>query len=140
MTIFLDIDGVLNQLQYNYYLDDSCISILSEVCKMYDANVVLTSSWRLGYSHFKDKCTPQLRSLLNKFENYGIRVTSRTKNLGDRYLEVRDYIKEHNISSYIILDDDLSEFNTQDKFLYLVNCRTGLTKKDLKGIKKLLRG
>jgi hypothetical protein len=91
MTIFLDVDGVLNQLQ-PWYLDKSCIKNLAELCKKLDATVTLTSSWRKGY----------------------------------------------NIKDYLILDDDISEFNRFNRpaQLYLVSSKTGLTSKDVKEIIK----
>lgn len=46
MIIFLDIDGVLNQLQGGYYLDENCIKVLSNLCKRVNGKIVLTSSWR----------------------------------------------------------------------------------------------
>lgn len=46
ITVFLDIDGVFNQLQYGYYIDNKCIDIFKEIFKGIKYQVVLTSSWR----------------------------------------------------------------------------------------------
>ena len=77
--IFLDVDGVLNQLQGNYYLDSNCIKQLSRLCKKLDAKIVLSSSWRMGYVHF-GRCSPQIEALKEQFEKYEIRIIGRTKN------------------------------------------------------------
>lgn len=137
MVIFLDIDGVLNQLQRNYYLDNKCIENLGVLSKKLSATVVLTSSWRIGYTNF-GKCTPQIDKLKIQFSKYSIKISGRTANLGDRTLEISEYIKKHNVKRYIILDDDKSEFtsgllpNT-----YIVNSRTGLTKEDVRKLVKM---
>lgn len=136
MVIFLDIDGVLNQLQGNYYLDDNCVSNLGLICKKLNAKVVLTSSWRKGYTNL-GKCTPQIEKLKLSFSKYNIVISGRTASLGDRKEEIKSYIKSYNITDYIVIDDDMSEFksgllgNT-----YFVNPKTGLTKQDVKKIIK----
>lgn len=49
------------------------------------------------------------------------------------------YIKRNNVKKYIILDDDKSLFPCPDNVnLYCPNYLTGLTKKNLKNIKKIL--
>ena len=139
MVIFLDIDGVLNQLQGNYYLDIKCIENLAILCKNLKATTVLTSSWRLGYSNL-GKCSPQIEKIKLIFSKYNIKISGRTANLGDRAIEILDYIKRHNVKNYVILDDDKSEFkkglldNT-----YIVNYKTGLTKEDINRIIKTIK-
>lgn len=139
MVIFSDVDGVLNQLQL-YKLDSKCIDCLSILCKHYNADVVLTSSWRFGYLRDYNKCSPQVKQLIDALKVHDIKIIGRTKDLKNRYLEVHTYIKENDIDKYIILDDDKSEFSTLDKNLYVVNFKTGLTSKDVGKIKKLFKG
>lgn len=139
MIIFLDIDGVLNQLQRNYYLDDKCIENLGILCKKLSATVVLTSSWRLGYTNL-GKCTPQIEKLKEKFCKYNIKIVGRTKNLGNRELEIQQYIKDNNISNYVVIDDDKTEFkNNSIGNIYFVNSKTGFIKNDIKQIIKLYK-
>lgn len=134
MIIFLDIDGVLNQLQPNYYLDNRCIKNLAELCEKLSAQIVLTSSWRLGYLNM-GICTPQIEELKKRFNEYGIFIKGRTGNLHNRTEEVKEYLAKYEIKEFLILDDDKTEFvggilpNT-----YLVNSKTGLTKQDVKKI------
>ena len=140
MTIFLDIDGVLNQLQGNYHLDDTCISNLSLLCNKLNADIVLTSSWRLGYTNI-GKSSPQIEKLKKKLSQQGLTIKGRTKNLNNRVKEITQYILDHNISTndYIILDDDQTEFTTPITNLYIVNNKTGLTKQDVKALLKRYR-
>lgn len=70
ITVFLDIDGVLNQLQYGYHLDRSCIDVLNQIVKGLDYQIVLTSSWRLGFSHSYKRCSPQVQNLLKYIKIY----------------------------------------------------------------------
>ena len=131
MVIFLDIDGVLNQLQGNYYLDENCVRLLAELCKNLNGKVVLTSSWRLGYTRI-GTCSPQIEKLKHLFDKYNISLIGRTFDLGSRDVEIRDYIIRHSISDYIIIDDDISEFKDRNfRNLFFVSSRKGLTSKDL---------
>jgi hypothetical protein len=137
MTIFLDVDGVLNQLQ-PWYLDKSCIKNLAELCKKLDATVTLTSSWRKGYSTIERYQSPQVKNLISEFNKVNIKIRGVTPTLGDRQSEINQFIQNHNIKDYLILDDDISEFNRFNRpaQLYLVSSKTGLTSKDVKEIIK----
>lgn len=133
VTVFLDIDGVLNQLQYGYYLDKKCIDVFKEIFRGIDYQIVLTSSWRLGFSHTYKRCSPQIKRLLGYIDVY-----SRTKRLGSRSEEVLDYIKSHNTTNYIIIDDDISEFSFRLPNTYIVSSKTGLVKSDIKKVRRLI--
>lgn len=138
MYIFLDCDGVINQLQPNYYIDETCIKVLSEITKVLDGKVVLTSTWRLGYLHDFKSCTPQIQRLLEMFKKYNIPCIGRTKKVNDdRSVEIQLYLDEHDSDDYIILDDDSSLFTDKAR-LYRVNSRTGLVKGDVKHIRGVL--
>lgn len=125
--IFLDIDGVLNQLQH-WHIDMNCISVLQEIVKMTDGHIVLSSSWRLGWSRDIKQCTPQVKSLVYFLKEYGLTIEGRTAALNNRLAEIKDYCKRHDIKHFLILDDDKTEFNSIPKNLYLVNPHTGLIK------------
>lgn len=136
MIIFLDIDGVLNQLQGNYYLDKNCIEQLGKLCKEVKGIIVLTSSWRLGYTNI-GKCSPQIDELRKLFREQHITILGRTADLGNRQDEIEEYISKHKVNNYIIIDDDASEFKDKDtKNLFLINHKTGLTSKDINLILK----
>ena len=67
--IFLDVDGVLNQLQRNYFIDIDCVEVLAKLVKELNAKIVFSSTWRFGYSN-TGKCTPQVEKLKHIFEGY----------------------------------------------------------------------
>jgi hypothetical protein len=132
MIIFLDIDGVLNQLQ-PWYLDKACIKNLSDLCKKMNATIILTSSWRKGYSSLEKYQSPQVKKLISEFTSVGIRINGVTPSLENRQTEINQFIQSHNITDYIILDDDISEFDSINRppQLYIINNKTGLTSKDV---------
>ena len=131
MIIFLDIDGVLNQLQGNYYIDKNCVEQLGILCKQLGGKIVLTSSWRLGYSNV-GKCSPQIEELKTVFKEYGITIEGRTFDLGDRYTEIKDYIIRRGVGKYVVIDDDSREFSSKElKNLFFVSPRKGITSKDV---------
>ena len=134
MIIFLDIDGVLNQLQKDY-VDGECVKNLAILVEKLNARVVLISTWRLGYTHERRFCSPQIKILLDKFYTYDLEIYSRTgKLLDNRTDEIMTYLQRDN-DDYIILDDDASLYTNHDN-LYLVNHKTGLTMRDVKKISK----
>lgn len=139
MIVFLDIDGVLNQLQGNYFLDKKCIENLGKLCKEIKGIVVLTSSWRLGYTNV-GKCSPQIEELRKLFREQNISILGRTLDLGDRSEEIKKYIETHNVGNYVIIDDDISEFKNEAlPNLYIVNHKTGLTDIDINKLVKLYK-
>lgn len=141
MIIFLDIDGVLNQLQANYYIDDACVKQLGILCGKLNATVVITSTWRIGFTHSYDRCTPQVKKLIDIFRKYNITIQSRTRVIpdSDRYAEIQEYVQRNSIKKYVILDDDRSLFQTGTEHLYLVNPSHGLRAGDVKKIVKMMK-
>lgn len=137
MVIFLDLDGVINceaDWAHPYTVRQKCVKSLAYLVKALNADVVLTSSWRTGWIR-TGKCTPQIENLKCAFDLYGIEISGRTPNLGDRRSEINDYCYRHDITDYLILDDDLSLFTIQ-KNIYKVNAKNGLTNHDVKIILK----
>lgn len=132
MIIFLDIDGVLNQLQ-DWYIDNKCVARLGKICKYTQGKIVLISTWRLGYLHNYELCTPQIKKLIDIFNINNIEILGRTRSLNNRQQEIEDYITTRNIKHYIILDDDKSLYSDIEH-LYIINPKTGITDKDVKQI------
>ena len=141
-AIFFDIDGVLNtkaSWKIPYQLSDSCVEILAELARETKAELILSSTWKLGWNKEYEKCSEQIKSLINKLQKYDIVILGVTPNLKgrSRSKEIERSLYFQPYDSYIILDDDVSLF--EDKScLYEVNCETGLTRKDVEKIKKRL--
>jgi hypothetical protein len=150
--IFLDIDGVLatnkqfrmnrkkfqekNKWAYEdnvpYPFDEKCVKILNEILDETDAEIVLTSDWRLHWD---------LIRLHNIFQNNGVIKSPRmvTKNrpisfgniTKNRAHEIDLFLKHFQFANYVIIDD----LNVGD---YLENKNTKFIKtKDNEGIKQI---
>ena len=151
--IFLDIDGVLNTNNtfnenngyrkqfgkilkndcYNYELilnqllldiDYEKLMILKEIVDSTGAKVVITSSWR------------NLNTFILVEEyliNFGIPIIDCTKKLNKRGEEINNYIFDHNIKTYIIIDDEVfKDFTLEQKsnLIYTNFYNDGLTEEN----------
>ena len=133
LTVFLDIDGVLNtkaSWKTPFQLNDECIKAFCEYLlrKKGDVKIILTSSWKNGYSILQENETVQLQELRVKLNLFGLAINGRTKNLQNRMQEIDEYIKAHDIKKYAIFDDDPNEYNREYlKKVSLINAETGFT-------------
>jgi len=148
--IFLDVDGVLNSLEYlkeqyynnkrpysgfDYPFDSKCLNNLVNLVNKTDAYLVITSSWRM---HEIGKSI-----LLNELKKYNldIRVIGYTDILHkSRGEEIKAYLdKLDKDIKYIILDDD-SDFLGIEDHLIKTNYEFGLTEQDTnEAVKKLVK-
>ena len=155
-TIFLDIDGVLCTIrQYSlthnskswlkdygcYPFDQKCVKVLNEILDRSDAQIVLSSDWRIEYS---------LEELDNIFKINGVKKSpiditpdffTNAMFLGDdRATEIMTYVAEHEIENWIAIDD-LNMFDwLGDNFFYCKSEWEGIKQSGLKQkiIKRLL--
>lgn len=131
--IFLDIDGVLNSqntfintkdIKINYHksslyndlkyklfyklldIDQNKIYLLKEIIRETNSKVVVTSSWR------NLRIYPLIEEYLI---NIGIPIIGTTKYIDSRRkTEITDYLKNHQVDNYIIIDDDIfSDFDLE---------------------------
>lgn len=110
--IFLDIDGVLAIFQNEkpdisylvkgtaYPFTSSCVSVLNEILRQTNAEIVLTSSWRLIYNR------EQILQIFedNRVYKAPIECTSITSD-DNRKAEIEEFIISNHIQKYVILDD-----------------------------------
>ncbi len=162
-VIFLDIDGVLNDLNYfmerhpkvlelytNKIYDNSDtlklqrlmldidikkLKILKEIIDETKSLVVITSSWKTL------EVFPYVKNELIKL---GIPIIDVTKDHNfDRGTGIKNYLKEHNVENYIILDDDIFKDYDEELLSHLI--KTSFISKGLsnnhkeKAIKKLIK-
>jgi hypothetical protein len=143
MLIFLDIDGVLNSRAdwaHPYTVDRANVKNLAELKKIFPCmKIILTSSWRAGWSLDRDACTPQVQALCSVLSEYGLAISGKTEKSadGDRLREIRHFLAGRPQKDWLILDDDRSEFPEVPEQLYLTSPETGLTLADVKKIRKL---
>ena len=128
-VIFLDMDGVINSfrsLSFGELVDMECARHISRISKFADADIVLSSTWRIGNT------THTIREMLYPVGLY--RVIGRTCCNGidmDRGDEINAWISEFGCKNYVILDDD-NDFSDYQKANHFINtdAETGITEQD----------
>lgn len=127
--IFLDIDGVLNHkgTRVGDFIDLKCFGHLIDIITKTGSEVVIISSWRQVWDkEIENNPCVVLKEL---FAEYKVEVRAVANPASwDRPKDVRDFIEENEISSYIILDDDpydYSEFG--DRWVQPCYWSNGLT-------------
>lgn len=132
-VIFLDIDGVLNSIQfsekrYEKYkktgkwdiaIDDNQVKMLKEIIDKSggpdEVKVVLSSSWRKHFSEVNGKMFPKDNTgedCRYAFSKHDIVLYSRTGNSksNNRGEEITEWIDIHNnlnITHYVVIDDEV---------------------------------
>lgn len=136
--IFLDIDGVLNDNHSIHILKEN-VNVLKKLIEKNNAKVVVISSWQMnGTTNVRNK----IRKIFEELGIYNIDFidpnfegTFCDIELAPRLLGIVDYLKNNNVSNYVILDD---EYHNAYKLLCLNYYKTaqfkGLTYKDLNKI------
>jgi hypothetical protein len=103
-VIFLDIDGVLNdgvkimETESDFPSKDH-LDCLKAIVDATEANIVLSSTWRLFPSARND--------VKNALRNVGLEFIDRTKELRDRASEIQEWLSRHpEVEKFVILDDE----------------------------------
>lgn len=140
-VIFLDVDGVLNSAQDGYSIrlrTDSHLKLLQRIVKKTGAKIVLSSSWRIGF-------TPASRNLLARFKEYGLELMDCTPELpascrGDEIRQwLTDNVYNYDIENFVILDDEANMAEFTDKNLVQTDTNIGLQKQDTVECIKMLK-
>lgn len=147
-TCFLDIDGVLNSVNFfeeksqskrwdefkekydNKHIafglaniDPKAVELLNKLTEATGAKIVVSSSWRGD---------PALQTI---FTLAGIKesIYDRTPRLssGHRGQEIQQWLDKHKCDKYVILDDDLDFFDSQLPYFVRTDWKTGLTENDI---------
>jgi hypothetical protein len=96
--LFLDIDGVLNTYQEqktkHNYIDPIKISRLEKVISATGAKIVISSNWRFAMNEIEKE--------LPTIVPYIIGITGLAE---DRTTEITNWINEHDVENYVVLDD-----------------------------------
>ena len=142
-VLFLDVDGVLNSRYTRATAPSGCVGVgsryikrVKEIVDATDAKVVLTSDWRLA----RDDDYAYLTQTLYKGDIY---LYSQTPNLRWQWRgrEIGEWLKEHDVDSYVILDDIFfDDFESMEQHLVLTDPDKGLTNQDVKKAIEILNG
>lgn len=135
--LFLDIDGVMvsdEVLSDNgmlYPFSDSCVRVLNMILRTNNVRIILTSSWRTVFD------TNQQCQIFK--ENGVIQIpVGQTIDIGykQRNLEIKRYLENRKVESFIILDDMFIK-GFDDNFV-LIDPSTGLTEEHIGKINEIL--
>ena len=118
-VIFLDIDGVLNHEKFflahidemeQFPVDPECVRRVRDIVDATGAVIVLTSSWRMGWSRNSGEMDDLCRRLVEIMAESGLEIYDRTSWLrnGDRGQEIREWIRNApaKVERFVILDDN----------------------------------
>lgn len=154
LLVFLDVDGVLNTTNSRitkYEIREENVKALGMLKdklqkRGFLVEVILSSTWRLGFDSDIEKCSKQMQRLVSMLGKVNLEIYDRTPIYKDqtRDVEINRYIRGYHLKNedfeYIILDDDVSIFNKdalKKMNFYKVSERTGLTAKDVEKIVKM---
>jgi hypothetical protein len=152
--IFLDIDGVLNSARYERErhqedgnIDESRMPLLKELVERTDADIVLSSTWRLHWDVRAEECDAVGRDLNELFEKYGLVITDKTPVLARPYLradEIAAWLKAHSgeYDRFVILDDTFSGWCDLQNYLVKTDflIKRGLEKHHIEKAVEILNG
>lgn len=148
--IFLDFDGVISTYEKGWTIDTEKLKLLKEIVDKTDAKIVVTSSWKRGFTEVDDFIksfynNPRNKDLNNAtifdwFANSIYDITGHNSSWrGDG---IQRWIDKHNeeIESYVILDDD-SDFRDNQLFNFVqTDTYEGITSREVKLCIKILNG
>ena len=134
-VIFLDIDGVLNSKQDRFSWDietDIHFIRLKRIVEKTEAQIVLSSSWRMGNSG---------RDIVHKrLQQFGMDFIDVTPifSVQHRGREIADWLSRHEVESFVILDDE-GDMDELVDHLVKTDMNVGLQDNDVDKAISLLR-
>lgn len=117
-VIFLDVDGVLNGINYvkssekfGVVVDPVRIKLLKTIVTATDAEIVLSSSWRKHWGVTQNDCDEIGLAINQIFREYKLSIYDKTPDLHfKRAEEIKAWLSDYpETTHYVILDDE--EFN-----------------------------
>lgn len=164
--IFLDIDGVMNnrhdwmskvdnkseQFHGHRMFCDEAWQLLSDTCKKVNAVVVLSSSWRLGFTYGENgkvivensNCYLSTK-LIEYFNKYNIKLVGiTTKAYASRGKQIMEYVRSvlEPSDKFVVIDDeyfDIKDYVSEFQFIK-TEFATGLLPEHCKRIIKYFKG
>lgn len=126
--IFLDIDGVLNNKHSKSRccgfigIDNDKVKRLKQIVDATGAKIVLCSSWKDDWEPVDKECQPAESDYLDrKLKREGLRIIDKTKDLyWNRGEGIVNWINEHGVENFVILDDEAFDYGRYDLNRYHV--------------------
>lgn len=140
-VIFLDFDGVINNWNHFDGVDINNVKILKEILLKEKAYIVATTSNKYsfqrenGIDYYSSNYYNNYVKYLNELAVEIYDITPYVKE--NKTLEIKEYIKKHNIKHYVIIDDELLSPVLQDHQV-LIELYTGLQEKHIEPVLKIL--
>lgn len=107
---------------------------LNKICLEGNAEIVITSTWRIRMS-ISELTDILIRSGLDK----RINVAGKTDRLGRRDDEIIQWLKDHiDYNNIVILDDDIYDLTKLSDYQVFVNNYTGLTEENYQEAMRIL--
>lgn len=111
IIVFLDVDGVLNDMHSTSEIEDEKVERLSEICRLGQSKIVLCSTWKVLWQPGQDskECVKMREKLTQALKKHGLEIHDVTPDLKDeRPAECRKWLDEHagEYDAVLILDDD----------------------------------
>ena len=154
-VIFLDVDGVLNNCRTKARcgeymgIDTALVKQLKKIVDATEAEIVLSSTWRLGYNREHQELANHSKYLANKLGKQHMRVVGYTPDLGHmgilRGQEIREWLNKNDdvVTEWVVLDDEyFGDFATHGIDTHWVKTDTdeGLTDADVEHAIRILNG
>lgn len=127
--IFLDIDGVLNTAthihEWSITMHPEFVQRIRNVCEEYDADIVVSSAWRIGTEHRK-----ATKFMLMNLGIRFLRIRDRTCSMSGQYVrgdEIKAWLTEHGERPYVIVDDSTDMLDEQKPYFVNTTWEQGFT-------------
>ena len=125
--IFLDVDGVLNNIHTERCnpsgftgISRKLVKNLASVIRATEAIIILTSDWKIGWESFDFCCSEDAKYLNTELAKEGLKISGKTydNHVYDQYFEDRGkgiktlLSNQKNVESYVVIDDHVfSDFD-----------------------------
>lgn len=137
-VIFLDVDGVLNDLSTGFFergerIDEGYLRNLAKLVAETGYELVLSSSWRFYYKWYHDTGVvapvfyahevKEAHDLIEGMKSLGLTLSGITDdlNIGDhtrRPEEIYKFIQDYKVQRYLILDDEVDDYSKHPEMLH----------------------
>ena len=141
--IFLDLDGVLNNWYHPDGVAEENARVLKKIIDQSQAKVIVTSSNKYSIqrgdvdyyeSHF-------FENYIKELKNYKIEIDDLTPYVdANRSLEIKQFLREHEIEQFVILDDELIEGEDLQEHQVFLDLYRGLQEEHIIPSLRILQG